>query len=244
MSGEPLRFLSWNLAMLERSAEAPLYWDASATEAQVRETVLDLEPDVVLYQELPGIVPFVETHSMLPAQACSHSGNIATLVANQHLDDQPQVKALDGCAVLATFAEPELTIANVHLVSGRGAASDRLAQVAEIIDASPTEALLIVGDTNMRVAEADSLIDLGLRGEKPPAATWDSQRNRFRPGAAEFSAYFTRWFASPNVGVSNVVVHQEPVEHNDHKFFLSDHYAISGSVTLTDASQQDLQTSL
>jgi len=220
MSSEPddvnaasLSFLTWNLAMLERSAMAPLYWDASATEAQVRETVLDLDPDVVLYQELPGLVPFVETHSMLPANPRSHSGNLATLVANQYLDNTPRLTTVPGCAVLATFAEPELTIANVHLVPGKGGDADRLMQISKIIEASPTKALLIVGDTNMRIAEAEALIELGFNGDKPPTAPWDSRRNRFRSDMPEFNAYFTRWFASPGVSVSDVVVHQEPVEH-------------------------------
>jgi hypothetical protein len=92
--------------------------------------------------------------------------------------------------------------------------------------------LLIVGDTNMRVDEAETLVDLGFSGEKPPHATWDSRRNRFRADMPEFSAYFTRWFASPGVSVSDVQVHRAPVEDGSHRFFISDHYALSGHVSL------------
>ena len=41
-----LRFLSWNLALLERSDEAPPYWEQFNTEAAVRDLILDGEPDV------------------------------------------------------------------------------------------------------------------------------------------------------------------------------------------------------
>ena len=232
MTTDGLQFLTWNLAMLERSASAPLYWDSSATEAAIRDEVLRLRPDVVMYQELPGLVPFVETHEMMRANPRSHSGNLATLVTPDLMASEPSVSVVEGCAVLTTFAEPELTIANVHLAAGKGADGDRLMQITRVISASPTKALLIVGDTNTRLAEAEALTRLGFSGDKPPHVTWDSKRNRFRENMPEFSAYFTRWFASPGVTVSDVVVHRDPVEHEDHSFFLSDHYALSGTVTV------------
>lgn len=229
--GEPsLTFLTWNLAMLERSAEAPQFWDQSNTEAVVRDVVLDVSPDIVLYQELPGIVPFVETHSMVPANPRSHSGNLATLIRNSLATTELSVKTVDGC-VLTTFVELALTVANVHLAAGKGAAADRLMQLTRVIEASPTRALLIAGDTNMRLAEAEALIDLGFSGDKPPSVTWDSKRNGFRD-MPEFSAYFTRWFASPELAVTDMHVHDEPVVADDHTFFVSDHYALTGRITL------------
>jgi len=227
-----LRFLTWNLAMLERSAGAPPHWDSSATEAAVRQIVLDLEPDVVLYQELPGLVPFVETHAMVPANPTSHSGNLATLISNDLASTTVEVTTVDGAAVLSTFVELGLTIANVHLVPGKGASADRLMQLSQVIEASATLPLVIAGDTNMRLAEADALLDLGFSGDKPARPTWDSRRNRFRTDMAEFTAYFTRWFASPGVKVTDVKVHSQPVEHDDYRFHISDHYALSGVISV------------
>ena len=209
-----------------------MHWDQSSTEAVVRQTVLELAPDVVLYQELPGLVPFVETHDMVRANPRSHSGHLASLVSQDLFRTEPGVRIVEGCAVLTTFASPEITIANVHLTPGKGAAADRLMQMSTVIEASPTNALLIIGDTNMRMAEAAALVDLGFSGDKPPAPTWDSRRNRFRTGGAEFSAYFTRWFASPGVTVSDVVVHRDPVEHDGRRFFVSDHFALSATVAV------------
>ena len=217
--------------MLERSDQAPLYWDQGSTEAVVRETVLDVSPDLVLYQELPGLVPFVETHSMVPANPRSHSGNLATLVRNELATTELSVKTVDGC-VLTTFVDLGLTVANVHLVAGRGAGADRLMQLAAVIEASPTLPLVIVGDTNMRLEEADEFMTMGFSGDKPPHPTWDSRRNQFRV-MHKFSAYFTRWFASPGVTVSDVVVHREQIHHEGRKFFVSDHYAMSGRISLS-----------
>jgi endonuclease/exonuclease/phosphatase family metal-dependent hydrolase len=233
VSTSPLSFFSWNLAMLERPAAAPLFWEVSNTEAVVREQVLQIEPDIVLFQELPGMVPFVETHSMIPANPKSHSGNLATLVHNQLATTELKIATVDGCAILTTFVELDLTIANVHLPAGKGAAPDRLMCLSKVIQASPTLPLVIVGDTNMRLDEADALLDFGFSGEKPPHPTWDSRRNNFRADAYEFSAYFTRWFASPGVAVSDVVVHRAPIKHDDKKFFVSDHYALGGQIVLS-----------
>lgn len=224
--------MSWNLALFERSAQAPLYWEASATEAVVRDTVLAESPDVVLYQELPGLVPYVESHEMVRANPRSHSGHLATLATAELMAQQPSITVIDGCALLTTFNEPSLTIANVHLVPGKGAGPDRIMQISEIIKASPTKELVIVGDTNMRVEEAEEIVALGFTGDKPPHVTWDSRRNRFRRNMPEFSAYFTRWFASPGVNVHDVVVHRAPIDMQGYEFFISDHFAMSGSITV------------
>lgn len=228
--------------MFERSASAPVFWDPSNTEAIVREHVLETSPDVVLYQELPGQVPFVESHVMMRANPRSHSGHLATLIKQELAEPAPRLTTVKGCALLTTFAGANLTVANVHLAPGKAAAPDRLMQLTKVIQASPTKALVIIGDTNMRMAEAEQVVDLGFTGDKPPHVTWDSRRNRFRRDMPEFSAYFTRWFASPGVTVDKVQVHRDPVEHNDHQFFVSDHFALSGRITAPTETQTGLET--
>lgn len=236
MPGADLSFFTWNLAMLERSAEAPGSWDIHQTEAAVRDAVLAVDPDVVLFQELPGLVPFIETHDMIKANPRSHNGNLATLVHHRRMSPAPGFTTVAGCALLTTWVDPALTIANVHLAPGPGAASERLDQLAQVVEASPTEHLLIVGDTNTRVNELEALREAGLHTEHPPRPTWDSRRNRFRTDMPEFSAYFTRWIASPDVHVNGLQVHTEPLEMDGHHFHLSDHFAMSGRASLADRS--------
>jgi len=218
--------------MLEPSAQAPLSWEVFDTEAAIRERVLEAAPDVLLYQELPAMVPFVETHDIIKANPRSHQGNLATLITHELAVSEPRFTTVGGFAILTTFAAPALTVANVHLAPGRGAAGERLEQLARVVEASPTEAMLIVGDTNTRVDEADALVEAGMHTVKPPRPTWDSRRNRFREEMAEFSAYFTRWFASPGLAVDEVRVWHEPIERLGKRFHLSDHFALSGMVSV------------
>lgn len=224
-----LTFLTWNLALLERSAQAPPDWDPNETEAAVRALVLEAAPDVVLFQELPGLVPFVETHDMIRANPRSHSGNLATLVRHELLEPEPAVRVIAGSALLVTLPDRDLTIANVHLAPGRGSAATRLDQLAAVVEAAPAQHLLIAGDTNTRVDEIPAIEDAGLHSAHPPEPTWDSSRNRFRDEAPEFTAYFTRWIASPEVTVNEVVVWSDPHESRARRFHLSDHYALSGT---------------
>lgn len=233
MPADSLTFLSWNLALLETSAQAPVSWQVHDTEEAIRREVARLAPDVVLYQELPGMVPFVETHDMMRGNPRSHSGHMATLVSHELMATEPAVATIAGTAILTTFREPAVTVANVHLVPGPGAGSERLAQLAAVVEASPTEAILIVGDTNTRVGEVDAITTAGFHSVQPPRPTWNSRRNRFRSDGAEFSAYFTRWFAGPGVEVSDVRVLDQPVEADGCRFHLSDHFALAGTLTVS-----------
>jgi endonuclease/exonuclease/phosphatase family metal-dependent hydrolase len=224
---EQLRFLSWNLAMMESSAQAPPDWDQTETEAAIRNVVLGVQPDVICYQELPGLVPFVETHRMFPTTPESHSGNLAMLVTPRMYESRPRVQVVGDYAILATF-DDWLTVANVHLVSGRAGAGRRRQQLDRVSAASPTDELLIVGDMNMRVAEVGE-VD-GLNSPNPPSPTWDSRANRFREDSPKFTAYFTRWFSTSGLEVEDIAVLRDPVRERGATFHLSDHYAMSGIV--------------
>lgn len=217
--------------MMARPEPAPIDWTQEHTQAAIRDAVLDRSPDIVAFQELPGTVPYVETHDMMRANPMTHSGNLATLVGNHLLDDEPIVATVPGAAVLTTLPSFGITVANVHLAPGPGGAEERFLQLQQITAASPTEALLVLGDTNTRVEEAEGLADIGLVGARPPRPTWDSRRNRFRADGPVFSAYFTRYFHTEQLAVDDVSVHDRPsVEIDGSAFHLSDHFALSGAV--------------
>ncbi|MFT7600780.1 MAG: hypothetical protein ACI8TP_003728 [Acidimicrobiales bacterium] len=227
----PRTIFSWNLAMLERSAEAPHTWGLEHTEQAVRESVVAVDADIVLFQELPAMVPFLPSHDMVRANPQSHQGHLATLFHRDRVQPAPEPTVVPGCGLLVTLPDG-LTIANVHLQAGKAAIGERLEQLATVIEASPTPDILVMGDTNTRLAEADALANAGLTGRLPPRPTWDGKRNRFHRDIPEFSAYFTRWFGTERVKVSNVAVWSEPHEVEGHAFNLSDHYGLSLSVEL------------
>ncbi|MFT5304200.1 MAG: endonuclease/exonuclease/phosphatase family metal-dependent hydrolase [Mariniblastus sp.] len=216
---------------MENSYQAPAGWRLDQTESKIREQVLELSPDFVFFQELPGLVPYIETHDMIPANTKSHSGNIATL-AKHELMDGLQSTAIDGVAVVTTITDADLTLANVHLESGRHGDGARLAAFRSIINACPTRGLAVIGDTNTRTAEEPTLKEIGMKGDRPPSATWDSRSNRFREDGRKYTAFYTRYFHNQHVCVSNTKVWKQPTKSDSKSFQLSDHYAMSGSVRL------------
>jgi endonuclease/exonuclease/phosphatase family metal-dependent hydrolase len=164
---------------------------------------------------------------MFPTTPESHSGSLAMLVTPRLYESRPRVQVVGDYAIMATF-DDLLTIANVHLVSGRAGEQRRRQQLGRVAQASPTAALLIVGDTNMRVSETVGFDR--LRSPSPPSPTWDSRANRFGADAPTFTAYFTRWFATPEVEVGHVDVLRDAVRSRGATFHLSDHYALTGVV--------------
>ncbi len=232
-AGEPslensLTILSWNLAMFERSADAPTYWGPSDVEAAVRDTVLELKPDVVVLQELPGLVPFVETHDMVRSNPRSHNGNLATLVTHALMaSGKPTPSVVKRSALVSTFADLDLTVANVHLAPSRAGRHDRKHQLERVAEATTTSRLVVIGDTNTRLDEEESIAELGLTGERPPKATWDGHRNRFRGDSGKFRAYFTRAFVKGPMRItSQRVLDDRAIEIDGSRFHLSDHFAL------------------
>lgn len=224
----PFTFLSWNLCLFHRSDQAPPGWRTDQTEAAIRELVLEIKPDFVFFQELPGMVPFVETHDMVPANCKSHSGDMATLAKKELMDDLKSwtVKG----AVMTEIKSAGITLANVHLPPGGEGKWHRVAGMNDIKQAAKTDALIVAGDTNTRLDESENIAQIGMVGDKPPKPTWDSRANRFRTGGREFTAYYTRYFHTDNLKVSDVRVLDQPVTEDKYKFHLSDHFPISGKV--------------
>lgn len=215
--------------MMNISVEAPNNWRIDQTESLIRQRVLEEKADVVCFQELPAIVPFIETHELAPANTISHSGTIATIVRKDLIEGMV-CRAVGRFAVVCVFPKLSLSVANVHLESTRGGAGQRLLQLRTLFNVCPTDSLLIVGDTNTRVAEEAAIKETGLIGKRPPAPTWDSRRNRYsnRADSKAFSSYFTRYFHNDAVAVDDIKVHNQPLNFEGTEFFLSDHFALSG----------------
>ena len=130
--------------MLERSAEAPVSWEQYNTEEAIRQQILSIAPDIVLFQELPGIVPFIETHDMVKANPQSHSGHLATLVTHELMKGPIEHLAIPGCGLLTTFKSFGLTVANIHLSPGKGETKTRRDQLSAIIGGCPNEHLSLI----------------------------------------------------------------------------------------------------
>ena len=220
--------------MLETSKDVPSGWDSDYTEDAIRRFVLRLKPHWVFFQEVPGPVPpFVEGYVLIRQQTKSHSGgNIVTLL-REDLSVLPITHSLsEGFGVQSELHGVDTTIANVHLAPGKAGAALRLNMLERIRDATTSSRVLVVGDTNTRLAEEKKIGKLGLSGAKPPSATWDSRINRFRAGMSGFSAYYTRYFVAGNIQVGEVTVHDKPLNVDGKKFHLSDHFPLSAKFAI------------
>lgn len=222
-------FLTWNLAMMERSDYAPPNWRMDQTEAAIRHAVLACDPDFVLFQELPGLIPYIDTHDMVPANARGQSGDIATL-ARRNLMPEIDATPLRN-AVLTRIKSADLTLANVHLPSSSGGDHDRLQAFKTIKEASTTPHLAVIGDSNTRTKEEEPIGALGQIGDRPPEPTWNGRDGLYRRDARGYTAYFTRAFHSADITLTDQKVWSAPTEHKSDRFHLSDHFALSGTLT-------------
>ena len=217
--------------MLEISAQAPSGWDAEYTEDAIRRFVLRERPDWIFYQEIPNHVPFAEGYELVRAQTESHCGTIVTLVRAELVEEEPvNHSVVPRCAVLSEIPRFDLTIANVHLAPMSAGAPARLRMLQQIVEATQTARLLVIGDTNTRIVEEKEIRELGFDVARPPVATWNTRENHFRKKSRKYTAYYTRYFAKGDMAVAEVKVHDTPMKVDGQSFFLSDHFAMSGSL--------------
>ena len=113
-------------------------------------------------------------------------------------------------------------------------APTRLRMFKQILEATKTERLLVIGDTNTRIAEEKEIGDLGFDVTRPPEATWNTRENHFRKKSRKYTAYYTRYFSKGDMVVTDAKVQDVPMQVDGQSFFLSDHFALSGSLKISE----------
>ncbi len=216
--------------MMRRSAEAPHQWGIEHSEEAIRSFVAERDPDIVCFQELPGLVPYIDTHALVPVSTRSHHGDIATLIRSG-LMSRTESRVEKGFAVITKIGD--LTVANVHLAPGADGAIARLAMLHQLA-AGASDPLVVLGDTNMRLSEWDLAAEMGFAVAKPDQPTWDSRVNRFNEEGAGFAAYFTTVATRGAVSAAGLEVSTKPVRYLDKSFHLSDHYPLTGDLEVVD----------
>lgn len=121
-------------------------------------------------------------------------------------------------------------MANVHLAPGSAGAAVRLTQLQMIMEAAPTDDLLILGDTNTRTAEEVALRAIGLDAPRPPRPTWDGRQNPFNGPSGAFIAFFTRALAAGSVTIVDQTIRPGRITVDDRSFHLSDHHALEVTI--------------
>ncbi len=230
-----LRFISWNIALVTQSQQAPDTWTQTRAVAAITRLLEANPSDVIALQEVPASWnPDIAGYLTLEAETTSHSGRIITLLSKKVVASNQIVTCpVHGSAVLVDIGGL-VTVANVHLCPGPFH-QERYAQLSDIVETNQNSHLLVVGDTNTRGKELAAIETLGLVTVRPPSPTLDWRRNRFhrdRPNIPRISSYYTRAFTTANIAVSGMAVWNQPTKTGDGtEFFLSDHFALSGTAT-------------
>jgi len=223
------------VANLAISDEAPAAWSVDATTKAIATKVAALGPDVVALQEA-GRFNGIDGYQVVDATTNSHAGPLLTLVKDELAKGvQMSSGALEGFAVITVLgvgSPAPLAIANVHLEPFASGSDIRLEQLSVVAEVAPVDNLVVIGDTNSRVSEVRRFEGLGFKTPKPPAPTWDSIRNSFHRESRGFRAYFTRSLVKGGVSLDEQTVWNQPLQRQQRRFYLSDHFALGGSVSI------------
>jgi endonuclease/exonuclease/phosphatase family metal-dependent hydrolase len=169
-----LTFVTMNIAGLEPSQSAPDAWrtDRTLQEEAVVAEILRTNPDVIALQECPT-VDWAE-HAFhnrgdlsyrLMGSASSHAGYVSLLIRQDlHAAELVLAESLPMVAVEILWNGHSVAIASVHLAPFEQNSFVREKEVEELLEACQggSEALLFMGDMNMRDKEDDRFEALGL----------------------------------------------------------------------------------
>jgi endonuclease/exonuclease/phosphatase family metal-dependent hydrolase len=207
--------MSWNICNCKPSNEAT--WNVEENREKILKTILDTDSDVVCLQEASGVTEVLSSKYTLVDSCFSHAGGteiwVKTSITASKLEIKRDSKQLlgeeEGEAVYLEFGPGVAAIIDntayisVHLPPSKRGADLRLQAFQDILESLPSnvKAFVIVGDTNMRIAENDAVEALGLvdawkqmGSKKINENTWDSYVNLYHKEGYAFSCRFDRMY--------------------------------------------------
>ena len=249
---------TWNVAGLVFSQRAPSTWTQNDQVGAVKTQLLASHPDVLALQECPNsdwaYHEFGTDYQWLGSTR-SHAGYVSLLVRRNFTAKTMRLQGLPIVAATLELGDRTVVIASVHLAPFIEGSDERADQMEELQTAATTakaDALLFLGDTNMRDAEDDEVEnDLGLTDVWKVAGasdhnrySWDtlahdSWQNLFYADTRPYQQRYDRiYFWNAGKETSNMLevssfalIGNEPVAPSKHHF-LSDHFGIAATITL------------
>ena len=224
-----MRFASWNVNEFNESQHAP--WDRRENERRAAEALARVDADVIALQEVPD-ADFELDGFHTCAAAKSHSGHCVVLART------PAAPIALPCGLPAAAARVGgVAVVSVHLAPGARAVAMRGQQMRAVFEAvAADERAVVLGDTNMREAEAPetdtSMTDVWKAVDKPANArfSWDSRRNDFHADAAPggFTCRFDRAFVKGVGAVEGLRFFADAPQGVDGggRAYLSDHFGL------------------
>ena len=191
-----LRLLTWNIAGVDVADAVSGLWSLPDKLCAMRREIERLRPDVLALQECPGDGPCdaVPEGMKLVASVEAHpAGCFAQLYCREHLE----MKAVDmkgdvpAVAARCVLQGVEVMFVSAHLFPHEGNEAVRAKEVRDIMSQRGRDAIVLMGDLNVRREEIEPLCELhGLRAMRCTMSTWNVGRNKFYANLKESRACF------------------------------------------------------
>jgi endonuclease/exonuclease/phosphatase family metal-dependent hydrolase len=263
ISLESLTIVSMNIAGCVPSKEAPNHWNREIAMDAIRTEVLRTSPDILALQECPGGVSwaqqlFGEADYQVLGATYAHADQVVLLVRNGISARLVPLHKNNG-DLPAVMAELQwkgrrLLVASVHLAPFEGAARRRRKQVEELLrQAGGSIPLVFAGDTNMRLAEDETMEEeMGLLdvwklagSDAQTKFTWDTKDHTAEETGGSFNRYYGKSTRENNARYDRIyctksmpvevppsfeLIANQPLTSKYH--FLSDHFGMSAVLKL------------
>ena len=185
-----LRVLTWNVAGNDRAFDAPKSWTVRDKECGIRAEISRLQVDVLALQESPspGASAAVPPGFALVGAVQSNQG-YAQLYARRELGMERVAVGSGLPAVVGRcrVGSEDVIFACAHLAPHEHGAPERAKQTKAVLKAHGAGPLVLLGDLNVRPAEAAELCgDLGLRDMPYDGRSWAPMQNRFYENLADY----------------------------------------------------------
>ena len=239
-------------------------WTRQHSEKAIRQEILNTDPDVIALQECQGGANWAKRvfpSYQFMGSVYSHMDQVMLLIKQGIKAEPVSVDVKDFPAVIAKMdlrdGKNRLLVASVHLAPNESGANQRFREVETLIDEACYHSLpmLIIGDTNMTVAE-DSAMENHLKLEDVWKAagsdiqtkfTWNTKDNRkenkgfnrfYGDGTREYTARYDRIYMYgnsfvkiENEGTTFDLIANKPVNGNN-LHFLSDHFGMTSQIKI------------
>ena len=232
-----VRMLSWNIAGEDLSCSAPASWSVADKMFAVKAEIARLRPDILALQENPGalVSPVVPDGFDLVGSVEGHPAGCFVQLYGRAGLGLVRVNLPRGAPAVMGRCEVGgvgVAFVSAHLFPHEGNEAERARQLRLICSARGRDAIVVLGDLNVRRDEVQTLCEgQGLRDMVYSGSSWSPTTNRFYENLADYrgAGYsFDRILSAGDVWVEGHLVGACRTYFSGKGFFLSDHFGLLG----------------
>ena len=180
-----LKLLTWNLAGRSVSREAPDSFTFADKLSVVVSEIARWSPDIFTLQECVSKDPVVgvgDAYELVGVAWAEAQQGYVHLYSRRglFLKRASTLGGWPGVMGKMTLCDVDVDVAAVHLAPGPGGVSERKRQLEAVARDSSGEALVVLGDFNVRFVEESALLDVtGCRNASYAGFSWDPAKAKY-----------------------------------------------------------------